>query len=69
MTCFGVFSTHTGQNVATYRLMGRRDLIELCDGCASEAMSRTVIDRRADPERADRGSRWPLGPIGRRRAA
>ena len=69
MTCYGVFDTHNGENVATYRLMGRPDLIELCAGCAAEAMRRTVLDRRADPDRPDRGRRWALGPIGRRRAA
>lgn len=68
-TCAGVFAAHTGEDVRSYRLMGRREAIDLCSGCAAEAMKHTALDRRADPERADRGSRWNVGPIGRRRVA
>lgn len=68
-TCVGIFDAHDLGPTAVYRLMGRPDLIRLCSGCATEAMKHAALDRRSDPERRDRGSRWSVGPLGRRRTA
>ena len=73
MKCTGVFSAHDGDApVRRYRVLTNGDIVELCDPCGAEAMDRTghiVLEKRADPNRPDRGRRWSLGPIGRRRAA